>query len=64
MGQRLAVRQIIDRLDLKIASIESGAQDIPTNSTKSVDADFYHTVLLCYPLSLKLGLESEWRKRH
>ena len=62
MGQRLAVRQIIDRLDLKIASTESGAQDIPSNSSKSVDADFYHIVLLCYPSFYKVGLGSEWRK--
>jgi hypothetical protein len=42
MGQGLAVRQVVDRNNLEIASTQSGAQNIPTDSSESVDTDFDH----------------------
>jgi hypothetical protein len=58
MGEGLTIRQIIDRFDVEIASTESSAQDISTNSSKSVDTDFNHAVVrfvTVFPYTLSLG---------
>jgi hypothetical protein len=61
MSESLAVCQIVDRNNLKIASTQRGAQNIPADPSESVDTHFGHVYFFGVTSISNLAVMKEWR---